>query len=275
MRSRLLLGAPLLTLPLLCSVPPARADATYSIADTHADLVLSIDPDETLIYMNTFPVDPAGPYIDLIRTSFGRVGGPTALNGLAIKIVLYEDLDGGSPQNATLLWSTDAVIANGNTDTLNDYVVPHVLVHGTLVAAVYFKNTRTVPVYISPLDTTDPTLAQRSFFGYTGEGVALDPANLAAIPDTQWKAQEDTTAPGNYRIEARGRSTDGIILSVTRPASPDVVRLSWTPTKPAYDVERATQSNFGDAVVIAPSLAGTTYDDPVSTDGITWYYRVR
>jgi hypothetical protein len=259
----------------LLATPAAHADAVYAIADTHADIVASIDPDETLVYMNTFPVDPAGEYIDLIRTSYGRVGGPTPLNGLPVKILLYEDLDGGSPQNATLLWSADAVIANGNTDVLNDYPVPNVLVHGNVVAAIFYKNTRTTAVFISPLDTTLPTYSQQTYFGYTGEGVLLDPANLAAIPAGQFMAQEDSGTPGNYRIEARGRASDGIALTIVRIVAPDVVRLSWTGSKAAYDVERASRPDFSDAIVIAAGIPGPTYDDPVSADGMTWFYRVR
>ncbi|HEX4826299.1 MAG TPA: hypothetical protein VFV19_18510 [Candidatus Polarisedimenticolaceae bacterium] len=253
----------------------ALADAEYVIADTHADVVLSLDPHETLVYMNTFPVDPSGQYIDLIRTSYGRVFGPSALNGTPVKILLYEDPDGGSPQNATLLWSQDAVVANGNTDTLNQYVVPHVLVHGTLVAAIYFQNTKTAPVYITPLDTTAPTYSQQSYFGYVGAFETLDPANLSAIPLGQFMAQEDSGPAGNYRIEARGRSDDGIALTVSWLVSPDTLRLTWTGGQPPYDVERASQPDFSDAVVIAPGVTSTTYDDPVAPDGPTCFYRVR
>ena len=274
MRETLALRVAAFTFLAFGSFETALADANYVIADAHAEVVLSLDPDEALVYMNTFPVDPSGQYIDLIRTSYGRVGGPSSLNGIPVKILLYEDLDGGSPQNATLLWSKDAVVANGNTDTLNEYVVPHVLVHGTLVAGIYFQNTRTVGVFITPLDTTAPIYTQRSYFGYVGEGETLDPANLSAIPPAQFTAQEGPGPAGNYPIEARGRSVDGIALSVSRLVSPDTVRLTWTGSQPPYDVERASQSDFSDAAVISPGLAATTYDDPL-TDGLTWFYRVR
>jgi hypothetical protein len=273
-RSRLPIVVVLL---LMCSVATAQAAVEYKIADGHADLVLSIDPDETLVLMNTFPVDPAGQYIERIRIAYGRVGGPTALNGLPVKILLYEDTNGGSPQDATLLWSQDAVIANGNTDILNDYVVPGILVHDTLVAALYFKNIRAFPVYIGALDTTAPTLTARSYFGFlSGGGAVLDPANLGQIPASQFMAQEASGNPGNYRMQVRGRSTQNadVSLSASRIVASGSVRLGWSGSEPTYDVERASQRDFSNGVVIAPGVTGPTYDDPVLTDGATWFYRV-
>jgi len=253
---------------------PARAAADYVIADTHADLVLSIDPDETLVLMNTFPVVAAGEYIDQIRIAYGRVGGPTQLNNRPVKILLYEDPNGGSTQDATLLWSMDTVIANGNTDTLNTYAVPGILVHGNLVAGFYYKNTTTTAVFIGALDTTAPTLSQRSYFGWTGELVTLDPGNLGAIPATQFMSQEASGNAGNYRIEAHGRAVTDVQLSVTRVSAPDAVRLTWNGFQSTYTVERAAHANFGDAVTIASGVPGPTFDDPVLADGSTWFYRV-
>jgi hypothetical protein len=247
----------------------------YVISGGHADLTLSIDPDETVVYLNTFPVDPAGQYIDLIRVAYGRVGGPSSLNRLPVKILLYEDPDGGSPQDATLLWSIDTSVANGNTDTLNQYPVPGILVHGTLVAAFYFRNTTPLPVFIGALATSPPLYSQRSYFGYVGELETVDPANLGAIPPGQFMAQEDSSHPGNYRIEARGRSIEeSINLSVSRVVAPDVVRLAWTASHPAYTVYRASRPDFSDAATIAVGVSGPTYDDPIVEDGTTWFYRV-
>ena len=255
-----------------CSIAPAQVP--YTIADGHADLVLSLDADETLVYLNTFPVDPGGDYIDQIRVSYGRVGGPSALNGLAVKILLYEDLDGGSPQNATLLWSMNAVVANGNTDTLNAYAVPRILVHGTLVAGVSFHNIRTFPVFIGALDTTAPSPTERSYFGFVGGGVTLDPANLGAIPAGQFMAQEDSGTAGNYRIEARGRSHDDFDLFVSRGTVPNSARLTWLGSSATYDVERATRADFTDGAVIGPGVSGPTYDDFAAVGGFNWFYRV-
>ena len=250
----------------------ARADAEYVVADDHADLVLSIDRNQSVVWMNTFPVDPAGQYIDFIRVAYGRVGDPTPINGQPVKILLYEDPNGGSPQDVTLLWSMDAVVANANTDVLNEYPMPNILVHGTLVAALYYKNTTPIPVYMGPLDTTAPTYAQRSYFGYAS---AIDPANLGAMPAGQFMAQKDSGTAGNYRIEARGRSTDGIVMLVSTDAASGVVRISWTGSKSSYDVLRAWQADFSDDVVIAAGVPGPTYDDPVLGGALTWYYRVR
>ena len=260
----------------MAAVTSAWGGVEYSIADGHAELALSIDVDETVIFMNTFPVDPGGQYIDQIRVAYGRVGGPAVPNQAPVKIVLYEDANGGSPQDATLLWSGDAVIANPNTDVINPYPVPGILVHGTLVAAVYFKNTFPSPIFITALDTTAPSPFQRSFFGYTGELETMDPANLGAIPPGQFMAQEESGNTGNYRIEARGRAVEeGPGLSVSRGVTPDAIQLSWSGSQPTYTVYRASRSDFSDAVMIAIGVAGPTYDDPVAADGQTWFYRVQ
>src|SRR5262245_24182647 len=100
-----------LLVALAVSIPRlAHADAEYTLADGAAELAVSIDPAETLVWMNTFPVDAAGPYVDTIRVAYGRVGGPSALNNLPVRILLYEDPNGGSPQDARLVWSFSTVI---------------------------------------------------------------------------------------------------------------------------------------------------------------------
>lgn len=252
---------------------PAQADAEYSISDGAAELALSIDPSESLVLFNTFAVDPAGVYIDQVRIAYGRVGGPTPLNGQAVRILLYEDLDGGSPQNATLLWSFDTTVANGNTNTLNLYAVPLIRVRHTLVAGFYYRNINPLPVFIGALDTTPPHFAGRSYFGFAA---SIDPANLGAIPPSQFMTQEASGNSGNYRIEARGRLTaDGITLQVAKLPALGVVRLSWTGARPSYQVERASRADFSDALVLASGLTGSSYDDPVLPDGRSWFYRVR
>ena len=73
----------LLLEPVLVGViaVPALAQVDYSISDGTADLTLSIDPAETIVFLNTFPVDAQGAYIDRIRVAYGRVGGPSSLDG--------------------------------------------------------------------------------------------------------------------------------------------------------------------------------------------------
>lgn len=250
---------------------PAAAQVGYSISDAVAELTLSIDRSEAVVFLNTFPVEPQGAYIDQILVAYGRVGGPTLLNGKPVKILLYEDSDGGSPVNATLLWSFNATIANGNTNTLNVYSVPRLRVQGTLVVGFYYNNTTLTPVFIGALDTSEPIFLERSWSGFA---TAIDPANLGAIPPSQFGTQESFGTPGNFRIEARGQATDGITLNVEKRPELGAVRLTWTGSKPSYVLERAASGDFAAAQTLT-SGAVTSYDDPTLDDGTTWYYRVR
>ena len=150
-----------------------RADAEYSISDGAAELAISIDPGESMVWMNTFPVDPGGSYIDTIRVAYGRVGGPSTLNGLTVRILLYEDVPGGSPQDAVLKWSLSTTIENANSNVLCVYRVPEMFIVGNLVAAALFENPTAVAKGIGALDRTLPFFLERSYVGFA---VSIDPS---------------------------------------------------------------------------------------------------
>lgn len=254
---------------------PALADHIYSITDAAAELAIGIDPDESMVWMNTFPVDPTGAWIDSISVAYGRAGGPSALNGLPVTILLYEDGNGGSPQDAVLRWSTTATIANGNTNLLNLYRCPAFLIQGNLVAAVLYQNTTGVFVAIGALDTTAPSFADRSYFGFAS---SIDAANLGAIPAGQWGTIESSGNAGNFRITAHGKTViddSAVSLAVEKSAQPGSVHLGWTGSQASYQVERASKPDFSDGQILATGLAATSFDDPTLEDGATWYYRVR
>jgi len=249
-----------------------RADAEYTLADGAAELTVSVDPSEALVWMNTFPVDAGGAWIDTIRVAYGRVGGPSALNNLPVRILLWEDANGGSPQDAVLRWATTTVIANANTNVLNVYRLPSMQVQGTLVVGAIFANTTVVSKGVGALDTTLPTSSGRSYVGFAA---SIDPANLGAIPAGQFGTMESFGTSGNFRVEAHGRTVDDAALALDVSRVPGFVHLSWTGAQAAYDVERASKPDFSDGIVIAVAISATTYDDPVLADGKTWYYRVR
>jgi len=257
------------------TAPPAFADTDYTVADAAAELTTSIDPDESMVWMNTFPVDPGGAYIDLIRVAYGRVGGPSALNGQTVRILLYEDVNGGSPQDAVVKWSFTATIANANTNTLNVYRVPEIKITGNLVAAAFFQNTTTVAKGIAALDTTAPSFPGRSYVGFAE---ILDPADLASIPAAQWGTIEGFGSTGNFRIEAHGRAAidDAAVgLSLDKSAPPAFVHLNWTGVQATFDVERASKPDYSDGQIIATGVPGLSFDDATLNDGRTWFYRVR
>lgn len=266
----------LVCLTVLAALDPARpalADAEYTVADGVAELTVSIDPAEALVWMNTFPVDPGGTYIDTVRVAYGRVGGPSALNNLPVRILLYEDANGGSPQDAVLRWSFTTVIANANTNVLNVYRLPAMLVQGNLVAGALFANGTAVSKGVGALDTTAPSFTDRSYVGFAA---TIDPANLGAIPAGQFGTMESFGTTGNFRVEAHGRVVDDAAVQLTLGKSePTLVHLSWTGTQATYDVERASKPDFSDGTVVAIGTAATAYDDAGLHDGKTWYYRVR
>lgn len=178
------------------------ADVTYTIDDGSAERALGIDPGEDVIWFNSFPVQAGGEMIDSISASYGRPGLTGALNGFPISILLYEDTDGGDPFNAVLKQSLNSTIANGNTNTLNVYDLTPTEIHGTLLAAVLFRNTTAVSKFITPSDETAPTFAGRSFFGFTVDD--LNQNDLSTIPLANRGTAESAGFPGNWLVRAHG-----------------------------------------------------------------------
>jgi len=263
-------------LSVLVAASPALvfAAADYSLTDGAAELSVSVSPAESMIWMNTFPVDPAGNYIDVLKVAYGRVGGGSALNNLPLQILLYEDADGGSPENAVLKWSLSTVVANANTNVLNAYRLPAMLVQGNLVVAALYTNSTFVNKGIGALDTTAPSLANRSYVGFAS---SLDPADLSMFPPGQFGTMESFGTTGNFRIEAHGRVVDEGTVTLGMASAPSLqsVELSWTGAQATYDVERASRPDFADGQVLSTGFSGTVFDDPVLGDGHTWYYRIR
>ena len=181
---------------------PAGAGVTYSIDDGTSELGLGIDPGEDSLSFNRFLVQPGGEVITSISAAFGRPGGASTLNGLAIRVLLYEDVDGGAPWNAVLLRSVDAVVANGNTNTLNVYEIEPTEVHGTLLAAVLFRNRTGVNKFIAAVDRTVPHVSDASFYAYTiGD---MNESDLTTVPAGQFGTLEGLGFPGNYLLRANG-----------------------------------------------------------------------
>lgn len=183
-------------------IAAADADVNYQLDDGSSELGLGIDPGEDSLLFNRFDVQPGGEIITQISIAYGRPGGVSALNGLPVEILLYEDVDGGSPWNAVLRHSLNAVVANGNSNTLNTYAIPPTEVHGSFLAAMIYRNTTAVNKFIGALDRTLPHLSDASFYGYA---VGLDETNLQSIPDGQFGTMESLGIPGNFLVRATGQ----------------------------------------------------------------------
>lgn len=175
----------------------------YSLDDGVAERTLAIDPAEATIWLNTFPVQPGGEVVERALVAFGRPGGPSALDAMAATVLLYEDPDGGSPQNATLLRRADIAIEGANTTRLLAVEFEPATVRGHLVVGVLFPNTGRVQKGVGAVDLTDPTYPGRSWSGWA---VTIDPARLGDIPPDQFKPLEGYGLAGNaiVRAEATG-----------------------------------------------------------------------
>src|SRR5882724_5412587 len=98
-----------------CSITASGwADIPYVYDDGSSELGVGIDPSEDSLWFNQFPIQAGGEIITSISVAYGRPGGASTLNGLPVSILLYEDLDGGSPWNAVLKTSISTSVANGN-----------------------------------------------------------------------------------------------------------------------------------------------------------------
>src|SRR3954462_6580593 len=93
-RSRPLFVSIALILTTVVLRPSAWADVPYSYDDGTAERGIGIDPGEDSLWFNRFTVAPGGERITSISATFGRPGITSDLDGLPIKVLLYEDLDG-------------------------------------------------------------------------------------------------------------------------------------------------------------------------------------
>lgn len=180
-----------------------RADVEYRVDDGGAELAVGIDPGETTIWMNRFPVRDGGEVITSVAAAYGRPGSASQVDGLQVSIMLYEVDPACDPRDATLKRRIDAVTANGNTRTINTYAVPPTPIRGDLIVCVIYRNTTDTNRYISALDLTPPIVPGASYAGFAVEGI--DPANLRAIPPDQFWPVAEKLKPGMFILRATGR----------------------------------------------------------------------
>jgi hypothetical protein len=103
----------------------------------------------------------------------------------------------------------------------------------------------------------------------------------------------ETATEGSYRVSLRGyfpssygpfsfvyrlRGFEESALQVTdvwtNPGA-DAVMMMWAGDAGPYDLERATLPDFSDAVRLLTGTGDTSYADPVLSDGVNYFYRVR
>src|SRR3954451_1456139 len=186
-------------------------NAQYLIDDATSDdsVGLNSTTPNDVIWLNTFPKIAGAEKIVSVDVVFGTPlfpGGAT--NGTPIRVLLYDDANGGDPSDGTLLANVAGGIQNADTNNFAVYAMPGggvVVPSGNLSVGVL------IPSAVNPanpfpagLDETDPDLAGRSWIGFAGPG-AVNPANLAGtIPAANRGFIESFGLPGNWMVRADG-----------------------------------------------------------------------
>lgn len=205
------------TIAMLAPAVPSLATVNYLIDDGTAEFTLGIDNGEDQIWFNTFPVAPGGERITQIQAAFGRPGlAAFGLNGFTVSVLLYDDVDGGSPENAVLRYERTGIISGAHTNTFVNYDIPPTEVHGTLFAAILFANDSGVNKPIAAVDRTAPTFPGRSWAAFA---VDIDPNDLTQIPPENFNPIENFGAVGNLMVRAVGEPIpEPATLTVTAAA---------------------------------------------------------
>jgi len=164
-----------------------------------------------IIWLNRFTVQPGGEIITDIQAAFGSPSDTRNYNGLPLTLLVYSDIDGGGPGNASLLTSFNTTVTNGNTGILNSYDITDTLIPTTeFWVAVLMANLPGGAGFVAAIDQTLPHTAGVSYAGFTS-GVAIDPNNLGAIPATNIGTIEGFNLAGNWALRASAVPAPGSI----------------------------------------------------------------
>jgi len=116
-----------------------------------------------------------GDTITTVSSAFGSSFGNGPANGDPCWVYVWEDpTNNNDPVDGVLVAQGSGVVANTNTNTVNDYTLdtPGAVSGGFFVACHVFQN---VGVYAAPMDETTPYGGQAWFMG----GAVFDPSNLS------------------------------------------------------------------------------------------------
>jgi hypothetical protein len=187
-------GLILATLALfLASAGPTYADLVYRVDDGSSENSIGLTAGGDLIWLNRFSADPNNNLITSISAAFGT---PAALNGTAVTVAIWADVD-GNPAHALLLNTANGVVANAGTDTFNTYAIPDTLVNGNFFVGL--KITHLAGQFPASIDTDGPQ--HQSFVA----GGAAGTGNLSNLGANQIPVQSiDPILPGNWLVRANG-----------------------------------------------------------------------
>jgi uncharacterized protein (TIGR03382 family) len=118
-------------------------------------------------------------------------------------VLVYEDADGGSPANATLISSSNFITANANTGILNNYDIPDVTISTSeFFVAVLMRNLPGGAGFVASIDQTLPHVSGVSWAGFA-VGAPLDENNLGLL-GANLGTIEGFGLPGNWLLRATG-----------------------------------------------------------------------
>jgi hypothetical protein len=156
-----------------------------------------------IIWLNRFSVVPGGEVITDIQAAIGSPADTRDYNGLAMTVLVYEDADGGSPANATLISSSNFITANANTGILNNYDIPDVTISTSeFFVAVLMRNLPGGAGFVASIDQTLPHVSGVSWAGFA-VGAPLDENNLGLL-GANLGTIEGFGLPGNWLLRATG-----------------------------------------------------------------------
>jgi hypothetical protein len=184
-------------------------DANYVIDDATSDdsVGLNSTTPEDFLWLNTFPTVAGAEKIDSVSVVFGTPLFPGgAANGTPVRILVYNDPDGGDPSNGVLVANVAGVVANADTNNFNTYAIPGgATVGANFAVGVLMPNSTSTGGNPFPagFDETDPDLPNRSWTAFNTGGT-IDPSNLAAIPASNKGFIEAFGLPGNWMVRAHG-----------------------------------------------------------------------
>jgi hypothetical protein len=168
----------------LVAAPDARAAVVnFIIDDGTSDIAfgnfnMGMVAADTLV-VNQFDAGPGGATINRIDYVFGTPGASgSGTAAVALQVVLLEDNnDNGSIDNATLLASVGDVPTNIDNDVFNSVVIPNTFVTGRFFVGLFAAGIPHGQAIVGA-DTNDPPGAT---FGFAG--TALDLNNILATAD--------------------------------------------------------------------------------------------
>ncbi|MDQ3199723.1 MAG: hypothetical protein M3Q46_11175, partial [Verrucomicrobiota bacterium] len=203
--------------------------STYMLDDGTAENSVGLTAGGDTICLNEFAVIPGSETISSVSIAWGTPAFPDpSLNGLPYTVAIWSDPNGdGNPNDAVLLNTASAVVADQGTDTFITTNIPST----TITTANFFVGfliTQQAGQFPAAFDETNPTLSNRSYIagGATGDIMNLNNNELPVAPI------ESFGLVGNWLIRADAGGTGGDITLNARPRRQQggtKVALEWSP----------------------------------------------